>query len=365
MDGTAISLPAKPDPLIGFSSMVGRCFMHPLIDYALIGGGITIPIFLAIYFFPGITPDNQQITLRSFLLINGAHFAASTLRLYTKPGAKEEFPFLSFGFPVICLLTVGLALSWPALSSNLTALYFTWSPYHYAAQTYGLAVMYAMRSGARLDAQEKAQIWWVCLIPFLYALLTSTQGGLAWFVSREWLATQPALWAAYQGLVGLATVGIFVLPISLFWQLHRMRKKNVPLICLLLQVTNGIWWLGTDYLSAWWWTAMLHSVQYLLIVAVLHAREQMARTDVNHQLHRPLFYASAFYGMSFVIAAFLFFVLPLAYVGLGFDATQSFIMMTVVINLHHFIVDGFIWRTKPVPPRPVSTPPQGQVPVAV
>jgi len=47
------------------------------------------------------------------------------------------------------------------------------------------------------------------------------------------------------------------------------------------------------------------------------------------------------------------------------DATPSFIMMTVVINLHHFIVDGFIWRTKPVPPRPVSTPPQGQVPVAV
>lgn len=346
-------------------SLIGRSLVNPWIDYPLIGGAITIPIFIAIYFFPGLTPAEGHITLRSFLLINGTHFAASTLRLYTKPGARKEFPFLSWGFPVICLAAVGFGLAWPAVGRNITALYFTWSPYHYAAQTYGLAVMFAMRSGARLDTRDKWQMWWVCLLPFLYAFMTSTQGGLSWFVSREWLATVPALWIGYKGLVGLVTVGTFLLPVSLFWQLHRMRGRNVPLISLVLQVTNGIWWLGTDYLSAWWWTAMFHSIQYLIVVVDRHVADQMARTDRRGPLHRPVFYAAGFYGVSFVIAVVIFFVVPLGYVGLGFNATQSFVMMTMVINLHHFIVDGFIWRTRPATKKPELYTQPDRVPIAV
>ena len=33
------------------------------------------------------------------------------------------------------------------LGTQLHSLYLTWSPYHYAAQAYGLAVMYCYRSG--------------------------------------------------------------------------------------------------------------------------------------------------------------------------------------------------------------------------
>ena len=363
MHVSAISLTAPQNPSGGLKTLVGRCFMHPAIDYLLVGGGITIPIFAAIYFFPVLTPAiDGPFDLKSFLLINGAHFAASTVRLYTKKGAKEEFPFLSWGFPVICLIAVGLGLYWPLLGSNLTALYFTWSPYHYAAQTYGLAVMYAMRSGAKLDQRDKTQIWWVCLLPFLYALLTSKDGGLSWFISPATIAATPVLATVHSGLVALVTVGIIALPFSVFWQLHRMRGRKVPLISLLLQITNGIWWLTTDYLSAWWWTAAFHSIQYLIIVVMIHVQEQMARTDVTHRWHNPLFYGGTFYGLSAVVAGILFFIVPLAYVPLGFGAPQALVMMTVVINLHHFIVDGFIWRTKPAPRGPTTNTPQTAVP---
>jgi hypothetical protein len=361
MHVAAIPVSGAPHPSGAARAWIGRCFLHPAIDYAFVGGAITIPIFIAVYFFPGLTPSNGEITLRSFLLINGSHFAASTLRLYTKPRARRDFPFLSWGFPIVCLVAVGLGLTWPRVGAALTALYFTWSPYHYAAQTYGLAVMYAMRSGARLDQRDKTQMWWVCLLPFLYAFITSRDGGLSWFISHEWLATIPALALAYRGLVGAVTVGVFLLPVSLFWQLHRMRGKNVPLISLVLQITNGVWWLGTDYLSGWWWTAMFHSIQYLIIVVVQHVKEQMARTDRTGALHRPALYASAFYGVSFVIAVFIFFIVPLLYVGLGFNATQSFAMMTIVINLHHFIVDGFIWKTRAAIGTSTTCPPQARV----
>lgn len=362
MHVTAMPTPVQAGPVNPLSGLVGKCFMHPLIDYLLVGGGITIPIFAALFFFPSLGPINPPIYV--FLLINGAHFAASTLRLYTKPGAKEEFPFLSWGFPVICLLAGGLGLYWPVLGRNLTALYFTWSPYHYAMQAYGLAVMYSMRSGARLEARDKTQIWLVCLLPFVYALLVSPDGGLSWFVSRQTVYSIPALAMVHGGLVGLVSIAVLALPFSLFWQLHNSRGKNVPLIALLLQFSNGIWWLTTDYLSAFWWTTAFHSIQYLIIVVVLHVKDQMARENVKlGRFHTPLFHGAWFYALSFVLAGLLFFIVPLAaYVPLGFEAPQAILMMTVVINLHHFIVDGFIWRNKPAKP---AVPAQQSVAIAV
>jgi len=338
-------LPSRTAEPAKRSSLLGRPIVNPVVDYLFLGGAITVPIFIATYFFPFVTPTNADIVLRTFIVFNGAHFAASTLRLYTKPGARKEFPLLIWAFPLVCLVAVGLGLWSPFIGRNITALYFTWSPYHYAMQTYGLAVMCSMRSGAKLEARDKTQMWFVCLLPFLFAVLTSPDGGLSWFISRQWLATVPPLMLLYRGTVAVVTVATFLLPLSLFWQLHRARGKNVPLLALVLQLTNAMWWLGTTYLNAWFWTAMLHSVQYLVIVVERHVAEQMARTDRRGPLHRPIVYAAGFYGVSFVLGIFMFFLTPLIYVPFGFTATQSFTMMTWVINLHHFIVDGFIWRT--------------------
>ena len=361
MQASATALPVSTAPAL--DRWIGRTPLHPVIDYLLVGGGITIPIFLAIYFFPSLTAVSAQTSLKAFLVFNGAHFAASAVRLYTKRGAKEEFPFLSWGFPIVCLVAVAVGLSWPVLGRNLTNLYLSWSPYHYAAQTYGIAVMYAMQSGARLDDHDKRRIWWVCLVPFLYALVTANEGGLAWFVSRDSLASVPVLWMVYQAVVAVLSVGVVTLPLVLFWQLHTMRKKNVPLITLLLQITNGIWWLGTNYLSAWWWTAMLHSIQYLIIVVVLHVREQMAVAPATpNPLHRPAFYATAFYASSFLLGAILFFGVPAAYVRMGFDSTESYVLFAVIINLHHFIVDGFIWRNRPKAKTPAPTARHDEIP---
>jgi hypothetical protein len=344
-----VSLSSRPVEPATRGSLLGRPIVNPAVDYLFLGGAITVPIFLVTYFFPNLTPTNADIQLRTFIVFNGAHFAASTLRLYTKPGARKEFPLLSWVFPFVCLAVVGLGLWSPIIGRNITALYFTWSPYHYAMQTYGLAVMCSMRSGAKLEPRDKTQMWLVCLLPFLFAVLTSPDGGLSWFVSRQWLATVPALMFLYRGTVAIVTAATFLLPVSLFWQSRRLRGKNVPLLALVLQLTNAMWWLGTTYMNAWFWTAMLHSIQYLVIVVERHVSEQMARTDRHGPLHRPIVYAAGFYGVSFVLAIVLFFLMPLIYVPFGFAATQSFTMMTWVINLHHFIVDGFIWRTKPAP----------------
>jgi hypothetical protein len=58
-----------------------------------------------------------------------------------------------------------------------------------------------------------------------------------------------------------------------------------------------------------------------------------------------------------VLAGFLFFVIPVVtFVPMGFEAPQAILMMTTVINLHHFIVDGFIWKNKPTKPAGAMAP---------
>ena len=79
-------------------------------------------------------------------------------------------------------------------------------------------------------------------------------------------------------------------------------------------------------------------------------------------LHRPWFYSLSFYLTSSVLAGILFLALPMAYVPFGSTAIQSVLMMTIVINIHHFVVDAFIWRTKA--PRSAVSTSQG-LPVAV
>jgi hypothetical protein len=188
-------------------------------------------------------------------------------------------------------------------------------------------------------------MWWVCMLPFLYAFCTGHGSGLFWFVSRERLLSTVLTAGLYQMVVALLSAALFLVPVSAFWRWHRTRERTIPLISLLLPITNGVWWVGSDYLDAWFWTAVLHSVQYLIIVTVRHADDRVGRLPAAGRLRLRILHGAAFYGFSLWVGFGLFLVAPAAYTLLGFDGLQAYVMMTMVINVHHFIVDGFIWRT--------------------
>jgi hypothetical protein len=329
-------------------SVVGRMFVSVPVDYLFVGGAITLPIFAALFLWPSVNPmASDTVRLSVFFGVNATHFAASTVRLYTKPGARQELPFLSWGFPLLCFAAIGLGLYWPRLGHQIEALYFTWSPYHYAAQTYGIALMYAFRSGARLEARDKSQIWWSCMLPFAYAFVVANTGGLFWFVPRDLVMNTPVLAATYTTVVWLLRVLVLLLPLSLFWQLYRTGSRQVPLISLLLQVTNGIWWIATDYVNAWLYTSMLHSVQYLIVIIARHADEQARDRQPQERFRSVLLNGTAFYGFSLAVALLLFIVAPALYGLAGFSPVESYAMTVFVINIHHFVVDGFIWKSPP------------------
>ena len=165
---------------------VGRTFVGPVFDLMLIGGGLsllTIGVLTAAgYVGRGSMPTELMLTV--VFLCNSTHFAASTVRLYSKPGSFQDLPTMTMLVPLIsvAVLTVGLIFA-DVIGSAIYKLYLTWSPYHYAAQTYGLAAMYAVRSGCKLTASPRSLLWWTCMLPFAYAFLHSNNAGLGWFLS--------------------------------------------------------------------------------------------------------------------------------------------------------------------------------------
>ena len=84
-------------------------------------GGLSIPLLM----FEGLDPSTVSVSGSSkiaiFLLFNFAHFASSTVRLYTKPGASSRHWFLAYGFPLVALLITLCAIAFPGLCFVLCA----------------------------------------------------------------------------------------------------------------------------------------------------------------------------------------------------------------------------------------------------
>ena len=127
------------------AALVGRSFFHPamdrfpVLDYLLIGGALSLIFFGIVFATQSTLRVNETWSLPYIILFsNSAHFAASTVRLYSKPGASKALPFLTMAFPLVAAAILTLCIIWAErLGPHLQALYLTWSPYHYAAQTYG------------------------------------------------------------------------------------------------------------------------------------------------------------------------------------------------------------------------------------
>ncbi len=63
-----------------------------------------------------------------------------------------------------------------------------------------------------------------------------------------------------------------------------------------------------------------------------------------------------FYFYSVLLGYALFRCLPFAYEAIGFGYAESSLLIVAAINIHHFIVDAFIWKVrKPATRRVAAT----------
>ena len=106
---------------------------------------------------------------------------------------------------------------------------------------------------------------------------------------------------------------------------------------------NGLWWVTLSYEDAWFWASIFHSLQYIVIVVIVHTNDMMKRPQNDKG---KLFHVMSFYAMSMLLGMFLFIGWPWIYYACGFSLESAILMTAATINIHHFMVDGYIWRSK-------------------
>jgi hypothetical protein len=128
----------------------------------------------------------------------------------------------------------------------------------------------------------------------------------------------------------------------LLWVALARRGKTLPLTSGLALLMNGIWWYFLPAMEAFVWATFFHAAQYMAIVLVFHLRDQDEISGARRARS-----AIGFYALCIGLGYGLFNCLPQAYAWAGFTTTESLLLVISAVALHHFIVDGFIWKLGP------------------
>jgi len=332
------SFPASP-----VESERNRYFSGGWLDFLLIGSlwSVLLGVFVAIKPASVAGMDIDTLVILVFA-INSAHFAASSMRLYTTPDAAISLPFVTCVLPVLLLVIASVCIGFPEfLGRNWQALYLTWSPYHYAAQVFGICVIYCSRFGLELSGIDKRFLWAAAMLPFIRSFIGTPDAGLGWFVDRADILAVPYLGNSLQGITELLLILIFLVPAMLAVRFWQRPGPRLPLIVLAVMISNGLWWTVFDYTNAFVISTIAHGLQYLAIVIAYYVRDRCKNETTPRP---PLYYVVSFYLRCLLLGYLLFYCLPHAFEWFGAGLGESMLIVIATINIHHFIVDRYIWR---------------------
>lgn len=340
------------------SSRQGAIISLP-VDFLLIGG-LSIIHFALIMAFKEQISSNTLLWLASFAapltwVLNHPHFAATSWRLYRSREDQKQFPFTAYVLPVIMVALCGIALLHPEdFGPWYVKIYLLWSPYHFSAQTLGVTLLYARRTGFTFTGKQMRLLSWFIfatfIVPNLIAEFAPTGPRYYNIITPSFHLPAPMM-AGYT-LPQILQSGLFLMGLMVAVMLVKAAREQgrrlPPLMVCLLPATQLVWFvLGSGVTGFTEYVPAYHSLQYLLITWLLELR--LRQTDRSAAPSRLFVVRSTLRWAAAIIAGgiLLFWGLPqAAYHGLGVDIATSMALTSVAVQMHHFFVDGVIWKLK-------------------
>jgi tetratricopeptide (TPR) repeat protein len=282
------------------------------------------------------------------LLFNYPHFMATAYRAYRSYDELTRYRFYTIHIALLLACAGLIAHLWhPALPWIFT-LYICWSPWHYTGQNFGLAMMFARRGELSPSENERRALHLSFVASFLMLMLSFHTGpsGDAMIIS---LGLPSALTLPMR-----AALAVFFLGAS-SWALYSLSRRGgwkATLPTATLVTTQFLWFLlpaliellsgkevaQTRYSSGI--LAVLHSAQYLWITSYYQKKEARAEGNAAWSFARYL--------LILVAGGIALFVPGPWIVSRIFhaDFAASFLTFTALVNLHHFLLDGAIWKLR-------------------
>jgi hypothetical protein len=331
------------------------------VDLALIGG-LSLLVFAA-YQWGGIGAAGPRAAVAALvpIFVNWPHFAATNTRLYGSRSSMAQYPITSIAAPLVVCGAVTASLLSPLLVAPVfLKMFMIWSPFHYCGQTLGVGLLYARRARFRVDAFTR---W--ALVAFVYLS----------YVSQSAFAEVAPTGSLYFG-VRLPTFGLAAgIPILLRNVMYLCgclailalaiaalaQRRLPPLGLLVAPLTQYVWFVpGADVPGFRELVPAFHGLQYLLVAGAMQFGQRDGASFPAARLGRWM-------AINVALGAALFALLPRLPRSLGFaEPLLAAGVITAGIQIHHFFVDGVIWKLRSpsvsrrlgadLDPRPVEAP---------
>ena len=319
-----------------------------LINYLFIGW--TIPTEFH-------TPSQMFLITMMFLsqhIFADSHNTATYMRIWGSPDDRERFKFYRTWLVYSCIPIFVLGLLKPDFTSALVYLYLITVFWHYAAQTFGISLIYCYKRGYYLKNWEKEIFRWFILSMSGYVIIRFLT--YQTFSPRNFYGVPIPFWGPLPEVLFNAAQFIFYILTFLFifvvLKKFIMEKKLIPLPSVLLVLTVSCLGLSKDTSNAMMWfyvPGFFHGSQYLAVCLSYYLKEKgmpegMSTWDIAKVAATAP--GLKYVGTVILTGCFFYVGIPHFFMQLGFDYAMVGGLVLGVVNYHHFITDAAIWRLR-------------------
>lgn len=335
-------------------NVISKWIYGPKTDLIIGCGAWSVPLLLLTLYGTANFPQTViTIFYALALFFNYPHYMATIYRVFRTKEEIAKYKIFTVHITLLFVLLVVISHFSPYLLAFVFTLYLTWSPFHYTGQNFGIGLMFARRNGAETNLKTRRALYLSFLMPYLMFFLAfhSTTASDDYIISLA-IPTKIAmyLWIAAFAVFAFSAVYSF----REFIKQTSVSAMTAPLVILSTQIvwfvipTGMMFFTNAGILqnpATIAVLAVMHSAQYIWITTYYARREKLNGQTENASKTNWKF--SAYFGVLFVGGIALFLPVPwLASRILRLDFGTSFLIITALVNLHHFILDGAIWKLR-------------------
>lgn len=322
---------------------------NPTLDLIVGCGAWSAPLLVLGYLAAQSSVSAWSIVFYALALVfNYPHYMATIYRAYHTQEDFNKYRVFTVHVTGLIFLTLLLSHFFRQALPWIFTLYLCWSPWHYSGQNYGLFMMFARRAGAKPATNVRQALYAAFLLSYLILMLNFHTGPssdplfLSLGISAG--ASHAAVLILGVGFIGFSGYALVALAkeTGLKSLLPSLTLFSTQFLWFLLPTTlsllKGIQIPQSRYSTGV--MAVMHSAQYIWVTSYYARREA---TDESQSSWRPFAYFSV------LVAGGIALFVPgpwLASRLFHLDFAASFLIFTALVNIHHFILDGAIWKLR-------------------
>jgi hypothetical protein len=303
-----------------------------------------------VYVFHGEVGDFDKFDwIILSILINSTHFMASYRLLYYSLDRVRAAPWAAIYVPLILIVLFVYRMVGPGREAVADGILLASSLYlavHYTGQAWGMVSTFNHLSGARFERNER---WAVRSGMRVLLALHVVFALVGRYPPAEWISRESYLDLYRLVLISVGVIAALTLVAGAlgFWR-ARQRGESITARAFLPWLSLYLWY------PTWFlipggplWVQLSHALQYLAFPLRVEANRFSMRSSRSVMKHVLLVY------LGLVVAGIIFLKgPPLAsrIIGPGWysgetmrDAFGTFVLL---INIHHFFIDGALWKLR-------------------